>query len=99
MKNLPYCEAPCPQCPFRKDIPSGWLGEKRMTEILQSDSFVCHKTTNGKMSDRKQCAGHMIIKGLNNGFVRLAAGMKIPLALKGHELIFDSEHELVNHHK
>ena len=99
MKNLPYCKTPCRQCPFRKDAPAGWLGEDRMKGILKEFSFVCHKTTQGETSERRQCAGHMIIKGMNNDFVRFAARLKIPIELRGHELVFDNEKDLIGHHK
>jgi len=96
--KLPYMNAPCADCPFRKDSPQGWLGAKRMTDILQSDSFVCHKTTQNEMEDRRQCAGHMIIKGDSNGFVRLANRLRIPLHLRGQDLIFEKEKDCIKHH-
>lgn len=96
--KLPYMNAPCSDCPFRKDSLQGWLGKKRMTSILQSHSFVCHKTTNKTDSDRRQCAGHMIIKGDENKFVYLAKRLRIPLDLRGKDLIFESEQECIKHH-
>ena len=90
--NLPNCKRPCKDCPFRKDSLQGWLGKKRMTEILQAGSFVCHK------NNALQCAGHMLIKGDSNEFVRLANGLKIPLNLSGSELVFESEKECIKHH-
>lgn len=91
--KLPYIKSPCKDCPFRKDSVQGWLGEKRMTEILESQSFVCHKKTSS------QCAGHMIIKKDDNGFVSLAKRCGIDLELKGQELVFDTEQDCINHHK
>lgn len=46
-------QAPCPECPFRSDLPEhlkGWLGKSRAEEIAHSvffmgQSFPCHKTT------------------------------------------------------
>lgn len=70
----------------------GWLGEKRMTEILAADSFVCHKKTD------LQCAGHMIIKEDRNTFVSLAKWMGIDTGLKNQNLVFESEQELIKHH-
>lgn len=58
--NLPNMKAPCVDCPFRKDSLKGWLGGPRMAEILEEDSFVCHKKTD------MQCAGHMIMNGEQN---------------------------------
>lgn len=41
--------SPCEQCPFRNDLPRGYLTAGRVTEIGQSalrgQSFPCHKTT------------------------------------------------------
>lgn len=91
--SLPNVKKPCADCPFRRDSLKGWLGQERMTEILGYDSFVCHKKHD------KQCAGHMLIKGEQNEFVRLANQLRIPLVLSGKELIFETEEDCINHHK
>lgn len=96
--KIPRVKTPCKDCPFRKDSLQGWLGEDRMTEILASDSFVCHKTTGGALRDRKQCAGHMLIKGHENAFVRYAARKNEDLGLKGADLVFDTKQECIEHH-
>lgn len=90
--NLPNMKKPCKDCPFRKDTLKGWLGEGRMREILSGDSFVCHKNTS------LQCAGHMLIKGPRNGFVKLAVALGVETGLTGRELVFDSDDECVSHH-
>lgn len=92
MTNLPNVKKPCKNCPFRKDTLRGWLGSERMTEILESQSFVCHKKI------ELQCAGHMIINGQKNDFVRLAGRLGIKLDLSGKELVFDSANECIKHH-
>lgn len=92
MSRLPNTKAPCKNCPFRKDTLRGWLGSDRMTEILESQSFVCHKKTN------LQCAGHMLVNGQKNDFVRLAGRLGIELDLSGKELVFDSAEECIQHH-
>lgn len=94
--KLPYVKQPCKDCPFRKDSTKGWLGETRMTEILASDAFTCHKT--GGKSERLQCAGHMIIKNDNSVFVRTAKQYGIALNLKGHDLVFNTEQDCIDHH-
>lgn len=91
--SLPNVKKPCADCPFRKDTMKGWLGSERMTEILQQDSFVCHKKTH------LQCAGHMLILGHHNAFVKLADRMGITLELSGRELIFNTANECINHHE
>lgn len=89
---LPNKVHPCHNCPFRKDCTIGWLGSKRMSEIIEHDSFVCHK------DNKLQCAGHMVIKGEKNAFVSLAKTLNIPLLLSGQELIFDTKEECIEHH-
>lgn len=93
MSKLPHIRKPCRDCPFRKDALQGWLGEDRMTEILAADSFVCHKKTD------MQCAGHMLMNGEGNAFVRLAARLRIPLDLTGGEQVFESKVTCIEHHK
>jgi hypothetical protein len=92
MSSLPNVKSPCAQCPFRKDALKGWLGSERMTEILSHRSFVCHK------KQHLQCAGHMLIKGVSNDFVKLAGRLGINLELSGKELVFDNEQSCINHH-
>lgn len=91
--RLSNCKHPCLSCPFRKDSLNSWLGEERMTEIIESTSFVCHK------DNSLQCAGHMILNKDSNEFVKLAKAMNIKTGLKGHKLIFNSKDECINHHK
>lgn len=92
MASLPNVKKPCGDCPFRKDTLNGWLGAERMTEILDQQSFVCHK------KNHLQCAGHMLMKGEGNGFVRLAGRLNIKLELSGEDLVFDSNAECIEHH-
>jgi hypothetical protein len=74
-----------------------WLGENRITEILSSDSFTCHKTTDSKLG-RKQCAGYMLIKDGQSAFEKLAKQLDHPLELSGRELVFDNEKDCIEHH-
>lgn len=90
--NLPHVKKPCADCPFRKDTLKGWLGEKRVSEILDRDTFVCHKKTH------LQCAGHMLINGPDNQFVRMANILGYELDLSGQELVFDSRKDCIEHH-
>jgi len=89
-------KSPCSNCPFRKDCRKGWLSN--IKEYINSDLFVCHKTSHGKLDERKQCAGHMILKGFKNTFVYLSEITGMALNLKGKDLVFDSEEECLNHH-
>lgn len=90
--SLPNMKKPCGNCPFRKDSKQGWLGSKRMRDILGSSSFVCHK------DHTRQCAGHMLVRGLGNQYVRAARIMGIPLELKGDDLVFETEEQCIEHH-
>lgn len=90
--NLPHCKKPCRDCPFRKDTTKGWLGAERMRSILATDRFVCHK------KQHLQCAGHMLIKGDNNAFVRLANRLNIELPLTGRDYVFETESACIEHH-
>lgn len=93
MKSLPNMKAPCQDCPLRKDTLKGWLGAARMTEILDADSFVCHKNTD------LQCAGHMLINQQDNAFVRLASRLGLPLKLHGAQQVFSSKAACIEHHQ
>ncbi len=92
MSKLPNQIKPCKDCPFRTDTRKGWLGADRMKQILAEHSFVCHKNT------ALQCAGHMILNKDNNSYVRVAERLGIALNLQGHELIFKTKTECINHH-
>lgn len=91
MASLPNTKKPCAQCPFRKDTLKGWLGAERMSEILNQKSFVCHK------KQHLQCAGHMLINGEQNDFVKLAGRLNIELDLTGKELVFDTRKECIEY--
>ena len=93
-----YCQKPCANCPFKKESLKGWLGEKRMQQIVDADSFVCHK------DNTRQCAGHLIVnkKDKDNSdsmFLRVAKSFGIELDLKNEDSIFDTKQQVVNHHK
>ena len=45
-----------------------------------------------------QCAGHMLINGQDNAFVRLAGRLRIELDLSGSELVFESKEACIEHH-
>jgi len=92
MINLPNVKKPCKDCPFRKDSLEGWLGKKRITEILESNSFVCHKKTDF------QCAGFMHLKGQESEFVVLAERLGLDTKLTGKELVFENKQDCINHH-
>ncbi|MCI2286075.1 hypothetical protein L3081_24955 [Colwellia sp. MSW7] len=92
MISLPNIKKPCADCPFRKDTQKGWLGASRMTEIVEQPSFVCHK------KQHLQCAGHMLINGVDNQFVQLAKRLSIKLSLTGRELVFETKEACVSHH-
>lgn len=69
-----------------------------MAEILAATTFVCHKTAYGRDEDKRQCAGHMLIRGVKNDFVALAARMGIHTGLIGGGLVFETEQDCIAHH-
>ena len=89
---LPNMKSPCKDCPFRKDSLQGWLGEERITEIVNASSFVCHKKTD------LQCAGFMHLKWQESDFVQLASRLKLDTGLRGKELIFENKEDCIKHH-
>lgn len=92
MSKLPHMKRPCKDCPFRKNSLKGWLGEARASEFARCSNFLCHKDTDF------QCAGHMIMRGQNNDFVRMASRLNANLDLKGESLIFERSQDFINHH-
>jgi len=98
MKRLPYREAPCSNCPFRKDSLKGWLGKERIQEILVQSSFVCHKTTRNNKT-RLQCAGHMVLRRNGNIFFELANRLDANFSLSGGDIVFQTESQCIEHHK
>lgn len=93
--KLPCTKAPCKNCPFKKDTLKGWLNN-RIEEIVNADSFTCHKTHD---PNRLQCSGHMILVKEENIFYRTAKAMGILPNFKGQEQIFDSKEDCIKHHK
>lgn len=92
--TLPYRKSCCGACPFLnlpKHLPC--LGEQRAKEILEAESFVCHK------NNSLQCAGHMMLMKKKNVFVRMASVLALPLELKDNKFLVKSEEEFINLHK
>jgi len=86
---------PCSDCPMRKDSLKRRLGKDRITEIVNSGSFVCHKDKS------KQCAGHMLLRRHKNEFYALADALYCisnGIELVGHELVFDTTEDCIIHH-
>ena len=93
-----HVKKPCKNCPFRKDTLKGWLGKERAKEIVHSDTFVCHKTTNKKQEDFKQCAGHILLNKEDNSMYRVSKQFGIDLEMKGEETVFESKEDFIKHH-
>lgn len=78
-----YRKKPCKKCPFlRENVSSYSFPKARKKEILDSDSFICHETLN---KEKKQCSGHMIIKGSDNIFMQTSRIFNIELKLKNRD--------------
>lgn len=97
-----HIKKPCDNCPFLK-VGGIRLNEQRAIEIIgqiQNEGFICHKTTHGKMKDRKQCGGSMILcekENLPNTFTQLHERLlQEKPKLLGKELVVDSTEEFIN---
>lgn len=85
---------PCKECPFRNDLPHGYLRAERITEICESilrgASFPCHKTTVEIEDDldwgenSQQCAGAEIFlakQGASSQMSRIAERLGLRVAV------------------
>jgi hypothetical protein len=96
---------PCKNCPFRTDCRQGWLGRARSQQISDDldQGFICHKTTTGPPSKRKQCAGAMLVLdniGQEHIYMQLAARL-LGFSMRqiaGKNLVFCNLKEFVDHH-
>lgn len=92
----------CPNCPFRKDSPLGWLGKHRAKEISETivsgkGTFSCHKTTGvelGKVcvpqEKQSQCFGALqMLRNMN----RLETGFIFQMA----ERLLGAKFEHIKH--
>ena len=67
---------PCPECPWRTDVPTGRFKPSRFSALkgsceqgLHNPMFACHKS---KLAEERACAGFLLVEGQNNLQVRLA---------------------------
>lgn len=98
--KAPYMRKPCAECPYRKDSMKGWLGKYRADELVNdTDSFTCHKTKDSDKQGLKQCAGHMLLLGNENAFVRILKAQGEKVNLKGRTLVFDNKQDFIDHHE
>ena len=96
--KVPSIKKPCDNCPFTSvDSTRGWLGEARIKQCIEADTFVCHKTT-FKGDPPRQCAGHMMLRKEKNAFYRFAKDTHVDLKLSGESRVFKSEEECIKHH-
>lgn len=105
---------PCPECPFRTDCLSGWLGEDRAVEIVNALSadhtFSCHKTLGETdegetvtVTDSEHCAGAMVMLERverPNQMMRIAErlGMYDHTRLDMESPVFDDFEDFISHH-
>lgn len=98
---------PCSECPFRKDRKGiSGLQNGRLSSVVNdladgsAGTFHCHKTLDGKVSERKHCAGAMAASLANGDTPQIvAAGLiynfidgehyndAIPLSLTAKEVL------------
>ncbi len=100
MSQSDYCRQPCPQCPWRKDVPVGRFPPERYVALAKTaydqsfTVFQCHKTSDGRPL---YCAGFLLRGATHNLSARMAWGRGIIDMYKvsdgGHEL-FDNYREM-----
>lgn len=69
-----------------------------MQEILEADSFVCHKTAIGTHQQKRQCAGHIYLKEKSNIFYRMALMIGIKIEIKNSNLLHQEESSCIKNH-
>lgn len=109
---------PCKDCPFKKDTLKSWLGGKRAKEIvtdLSNHSFICHKTLNRDLRNRRteaHCAGAILMQINQQHHTKNPLSRTLQIAerlnllnlsyfSKTHELnrVFDSFDDFIKHHE
>lgn len=80
MTDLPHREAPCSNCPFRRDSPPGEFPPERYEALratvggeglegLRAPIFACHKSSE---EHPRTCAGWLAVCGRDHLGIRLA---------------------------
>lgn len=82
-QHLCRMNKPCPECPFRTDVPVGRFPPGRFDALrdtiangasLPQPMFGCHKTS--EATTVRACAGWLVVCGERNLSVRLALVMR-----------------------
>ena len=98
MGNTKYIRKVCSNCPFKKDSLKGWLGADRMSEILNSEIFYCHKTTSATLEKGKEtnqmCAGHLALS-------ERAFAKRVGFSTRKEDikLLFKTANDCIKHHE
>lgn len=70
-----YMKTPCPECPWRRDVPVGHFPAERFRTLagtardLATSIFACHLSKDEKPT---ACAGFVLMQGAHNLSLRLA---------------------------
>ena len=112
MRNKPMAfdlRRPCPKCPFRLDCLRGWLGDKRISQIVrdlvdQEMTFACHETLSQKTD--QHCVGALLfVENVAPPFghrlqqIAQRLGLYFPEKLdREAAAIFTSREDLIAHH-
>lgn len=94
-------EAPCSECPWRREAAPGWLGPNTAEEWVEAahgeQPIMCHKTCNpeGDYEGTRQCRGAAIFRANVVKKLRRADGAHGPV---DHERVFSSNAEFIAHH-
>lgn len=98
MTNL-YCKKPCPECPWRTDVPTGHFPPERFAVLahtaydISTVMFGCHQSPEGA---EFACAGFMLKGAIHNLGVRFAIrdGRIDPRQISSPYPLFDSYREM-----
>lgn len=99
----------CENCPFSKKCVKGWLGKKRIHEILENIlykglTFTCHKTLSKKPRDQSHCFGAIVMvnnEKIENHMLTIAARLglyKYTTNDLQSKTIFKTKKDCIKHH-
>jgi hypothetical protein len=73
--DLPHCQIPCSECPWRRDMPPGRFPPQRYRDLAHTcydaamSIFTCHKSP---PHQPRACAGFLIRYATHNLIVRMS---------------------------
>lgn len=87
-----HCSEPCPSCPYRTDADKKAYTREEIAFENSQVSMGCRREQNA------ECAGHMLMNGNKNFYVRILQRIEPDYELSGRELIFKDAKSLLAHY-